>query len=195
VTINNVLGLLGHILLLVLCLVIFSNDISQGNDHSARKDILVVILSLVVTLLIAVVASVNKRVRGLFKDVIKQLGYYKSNPSKVHAALFSQMSLTLFNVLCLEYSGAAIGIHLSFITYFIIFTIGAGARNVTPTPGGLGGFEAGLVAGFIVYNVKSADALAAALLFRLVSFWLPLFIGFVCFIYAQKRSLFSTSAA
>jgi uncharacterized protein (TIRG00374 family) len=103
------------------------------------------------------------------------------------------MSLTLFNVLCLEYSAAAVGIHLSFITYFIIFTIGAGARNITPTPGGLGGFEAGLVGGFIAYGINSDDALAAALLFRLVSFWLPLVLGLISFVFVQKWGWFRTT--
>jgi hypothetical protein len=45
------------------------------------------------------------------------------------------------------------------------------------TPGGLGFVEAGLVATLVAAGVKPEAAVAATLLFRLVSFWLPLPLG------------------
>jgi uncharacterized protein (TIRG00374 family) len=45
------------------------------------------------------------------------------------------------------------------------------------TPGGLGFVEAGLAATLVAAGVNTDKALAATLLFRLVSFWLPLPIG------------------
>ena len=58
---------------------------------------------------------------------------------------------------------------------------------MTPTPGGLGGVEAGLVAGLVAYRVASADALAAVLVYRLVSYWLMLAIGAAAFVIAERR--------
>jgi uncharacterized protein (TIRG00374 family) len=45
------------------------------------------------------------------------------------------------------------------------------------TPGGLGFVEAGLVATLAAAGIRAEEAVAATLLFRLVSFWLPLPIG------------------
>lgn len=50
-----------------------------------------------------------------------------------------------------------------------------------PTPAGLGVVEASLVAGLAVVGVPAAPAVAGILAFRLVTFWLPAGIGFVCF--------------
>ena len=48
---------------------------------------------------------------------------------------------------------------------------------VSPTPGGLGAMEAALVAALTRLGVEAGSAVAAALTFRLVTFWLPLPVG------------------
>jgi len=45
------------------------------------------------------------------------------------------------------------------------------------TPGGLGFVEAGLTATLAAAGIGAEEAVAATLLFRLVSFWLPLPVG------------------
>ncbi len=47
------------------------------------------------------------------------------------------------------------------------------------TPGGLGFVEAGLTAVLVLAGVPAAVAISATLLYRLVSFWLPIPIGLV----------------
>jgi uncharacterized protein (TIRG00374 family) len=81
----------------------------------------------------------------------------------------------------------ALGIHLSFVPTLLILTFGVGAGAATPTPGGLGGFEAGLVGGFVAYDVNASAALAIALLYRLISYWLTLLIGAGAFIFCQRQ--------
>jgi uncharacterized protein (TIRG00374 family) len=101
------------------------------------------------------------------------------------------MSLTVCNVLCLWAAGLAAGVHLPLAVLFIIFTFGIGLGSATPTPGGLGGFEAGLFAGLAAYHVPAGPALAVALLYRLLSYWLALIVGGVAFAASQRRHLFS----
>ncbi|MFI5271393.1 MAG: flippase-like domain-containing protein, partial [Candidatus Saccharimonadales bacterium] len=73
-----------------------------------------------------------------------------------------------------------------------IFTLGISTGTITPTPGGLGGFEAGLFAGFVAFHVPVAPALAIALLYRLISYWLALGIGLLAFIEVQRNHLFES---
>jgi uncharacterized protein (TIRG00374 family) len=59
------------------------------------------------------------------------------------------------------------------VAYMLAATVAA----VSPTPGGLGAMEAALVAALLRLGVASGSAIAAALTFRLATFWLPLPIG------------------
>jgi uncharacterized membrane protein YbhN (UPF0104 family) len=60
----------------------------------------------------------------------------------------------------------------------------------TPTPGGIGGAEAALTAGLVASGQSAADSLAAALLFRAVTYWLPMVLGYAAFqsVYGQLSS-------
>jgi uncharacterized protein (TIRG00374 family) len=59
----------------------------------------------------------------------------------------------------------------------LAFSAAALLSQIPITPGGLGFVEAGLTAALTAAGIGAEKALAATLLFRLVSFWLPLPIG------------------
>jgi undecaprenyl-diphosphatase len=59
------------------------------------------------------------------------------------------------------------------LAYLVGVTIG----TVMPTPAGIGGTEAGLVAVMTRVGVLQGQAVAATLSFRLVTFWLPILPG------------------
>ena len=92
--------------------------------------------------------------------------------------------------------------HLTFITqiaslYVILLSLGleplipaiyftvmlAGVATFSPTPGGSGTFEAAF-AGILMlfYPVNLATALTAAILFRLMTYWPALLIGYLAFV-------------
>jgi uncharacterized membrane protein YbhN (UPF0104 family) len=55
------------------------------------------------------------------------------------------------------------------------------------TPGGLGFVEAGLVGTLTLAGVPARDAVAATLLYRLVSYWLPLPAGAIAYVLFRRR--------
>jgi uncharacterized protein (TIRG00374 family) len=55
------------------------------------------------------------------------------------------------------------------------------------TPGGLGFVEAGLVGTLTLADVAPQDALVATLLYRLVSYWLPIPAGAVAYLIFRRR--------
>jgi uncharacterized protein (TIRG00374 family) len=66
--------------------------------------------------------------------------------------------------------------------------VAASVLSMIPlTPGGLGFVEAGLAATLAAAGIGTQKALAATLLFRLVSFWLPLPIGAVAGWWFRRR--------
>ncbi|HEX9467006.1 MAG TPA: lysylphosphatidylglycerol synthase transmembrane domain-containing protein [Acidimicrobiia bacterium] len=59
----------------------------------------------------------------------------------------------------------------------IAFAAGSALTMLPFTPGGLGFVEAGLAGALALAGISTVDAVLATLVFRLVSFWLPLPIG------------------
>jgi uncharacterized protein (TIRG00374 family) len=55
------------------------------------------------------------------------------------------------------------------------------------TPGGLGFVEAGLVGTLTLAGVPAQEALTATLLYRLVSYWLPLPVGGIAYVVFRLR--------
>ena len=97
------------------------------------------------------------------------------------------MALTACYALCLYACVHGVGLHTSFVVVFLVMTLGVLGMTAAPTPGGIGGAEAGIVAGLTLYGTGAAEALAIALLYRIFTFWLPLVSGAVAFVYASRR--------
>lgn len=81
-----------------------------------------------------------------------------------------------------EYAGLlialhAIGAHVEPTLVLLAFTTAELLGLLPFTPGGLGFVEAGLTGTLALAGVHAADAVLATLVFRLVSFWLPLPVG------------------
>jgi undecaprenyl-diphosphatase len=72
---------------------------------------------------------------------------------------------------------------------FVVFTIGMFSGTIVPLPGGLVGMEAGLLVGLLAYNVPTAQAGAVVVIFRLVTYWLPILPGIAALFLARRRRL------
>jgi undecaprenyl-diphosphatase len=58
---------------------------------------------------------------------------------------------------------------------------------VSPTPGGLGALDAGLVAGLTHVGVPASIAVAGVLSYRLVTYWFPVLPGVVAFRWLRRN--------
>ncbi len=194
VGINNLLGLLGHSLLLAAVLIVSSEKALAPAGHHAADAILIVKAGLAI-LAVAALAGLffgRRRVQKALVGVRKQLLSYRRRPASLVAALSTSLALTACNVSALYFCAHSLNVHLPFAVVMLVFTFGLSAGSAVPTPGGLGGFEAGLAAGFVAYGISPAPALAIALLYRLISYWLPLLVGAAAFAFCESRSYFST---
>lgn len=191
--VNNLSGLLGHSLLFVVVLLFFNVDTPPLHlPMVASADIWIAGATVLIACLILLMMSkLRGKLQHGFGDILQQLSGYRHRPAHVLGALSSSTALTLCNMASLAVCLQAVGGNLSFAAIVIIFTIGIGAGTATPTPGGLGGIEAGLLAGFLAYGIPQATALAAVILYRILSYWLTLLIGSLAFFYCQRHHYFS----
>jgi uncharacterized protein (TIRG00374 family) len=58
--------------------------------------------------------------------------------------------------------------------------------NLLPMPGGVGGVEGGMIASLAAFEVDAGQAVVAVLLFRAVTFWLPLIPGVIAYFQLRK---------
>jgi uncharacterized membrane protein YbhN (UPF0104 family) len=73
----------------------------------------------------------------------------------------------------------AIGVRIGPGPVLAAFMMGSVVRTLGIVPGGIGTFEAATLAGLALFKVGVEPAFSAVLIFRGLSFWLPLPVGFV----------------
>ncbi len=189
-TLNTILGLLGHI-----SVVVFISLFTPGSVVDLLPDIhvslTIVIFSALAVLSIIISAFAFPAMRKLFtkgrRKVFEQFAFYWDNPSKIILGYLASVAITLTYTATLYFSALALGIHLDILDAIYVFTFGAIVATVTPTPGGIGGAEAAFVAGLTTVGVDTPTALTITLLYRLLTFWLPILPGFLAFRQATKK--------
>src|SRR5471030_3540278 len=83
--------------------------------------------------------------------------------------------------LCLAFSIRAIGVDVPWQGLVLAYGAGMAAASFGLTPGGLGVVEAVLAASLVAVGIKGHSALAAVLVYRLISFWLVMTVGWAVF--------------
>lgn len=148
----------------------------------------VAVLVLIATAIPALRKFVSERVRSLFAGVVPRILDVVQRPKLLLTGVGGTLALTLAFVLCLDASLRAFGYaELSYATIALIFLAGNALGSAAPTPGGLGAVEAALIAGLITFGVPKEIATPAVLLFRLMTFWLPVLPGWLSFTQLTRK--------
>jgi putative heme transporter len=82
-----------------------------------------------------------------------------------------------FDVLCLAFCIKATGAHVPWWGIVLAWAAGSGGASLNLTPGGLGVVEVALTGALVALRVPSTQALTAALVYRAISFWLAIVVG------------------
>ncbi|ROS31330.1 lysylphosphatidylglycerol synthase transmembrane domain-containing protein [Cellulomonas sp. PhB150] len=100
-----------------------------------------------------------------------------SSPVKIVTLFLGVALLPLGYALCLYFSVRALGQDTSFVAVVLVSLTAGTVAAAAPTPGGIGAVEAVLLASLTGLGIASAPALAAVVLYRLATFWLPIAPG------------------
>jgi uncharacterized membrane protein YbhN (UPF0104 family) len=139
-------------------------------------------LGLVLVLAAALLAARrSERARRVLLEARASAGrlarHARSHPAQALGGLLASAALTLTHLLAFAACVAAAGGHLPVLTLAAIYLGAATAGSLLPTPGGIGGVEAALIAGLTAAGVSMPVATAATVLSRLVAVWLPAIPG------------------
>jgi uncharacterized membrane protein YbhN (UPF0104 family)/tRNA A-37 threonylcarbamoyl transferase component Bud32 len=114
-------------------------------------------------------------VRQTWPRLVDVLGH----PGRVALALLGNVMLTMGYVLAFDASLAAFGQHRGLVEVAVVYLVGNAAGAAIPTPGGIGTIEVTLIGGLTAAGVNAGVAASVVVLFRLLTFWLPIPIGWV----------------
>lgn len=128
------------------------------------------------------ILKVNKQWKTLFK-------YLSRNPHNLFGLYGIALLILIGNVSILILSARALGLHLSFIDSLVALSAGVFVGGILPTPGGLGGVEAGTASMLLLLGFGATESTSIALLFRTITYWQPLIPGTLAYFYLRERKL------
>jgi uncharacterized membrane protein YbhN (UPF0104 family) len=175
--VDSVAGFVVQVFLLVVIWVagLATLTISTGGlSIDVNSEVVIGIVILVVVL--AAVAVLVPRIRRLIAPRIAEAGEalrVVRSPTKV-AELFggnllAQVILAMVLGGCLR----AFGEHLALADLILVNTLASLLSGILPIPGGIGVMEAAIAYGLVAAGVPESTAVAAAIMYRLITFYLP----------------------
>ncbi|HMI25902.1 MAG TPA: flippase-like domain-containing protein [Streptosporangiaceae bacterium] len=120
-------------------------------------------------------------------QVLPRLLEIAQQPRKLALGIGGALLLSLSYILCLATCVAAFGPSVPIAGVAVVYLTGSAIGSILPTPGGLGGVEAALTAGLTAAGLPGAVAVSAVLLFRLLTFWLPVPFGWAAMSYLERE--------
>lgn len=185
---NNLLGFAGHICILLAALVFATKQFGQAS--SIALPFMVRLLIPVILILVGFMLFIfRKKLKKILAGIRSVRNIYIKSPSKIAHGFIGASLVTFLFSAALYLSALSLGIYLNPLEVLVVYTAGAIGIALSPTPGGLGGAEAALTAGLVAVGLEPGHALAVALLYRFISYWLPIIPGFIFFQFCIRRKI------
>ena len=190
VGVAQVVAFVLHIVLIVIFATIAG---SSAGEHIQPPRWAWFVLAGLVVLALAVFAipagrrELRARLSPMLGQVLPRLLDVAQQPRKLALGIGGALLLSLSYILCLAACVAAFGRSVPLASIAVVYLTGSAIGSILPTPGGLGGVEAALTAGLTAAGLPGAVAVSAVLLFRLLTFWLPVPFGWAAMSYLERE--------
>ncbi|MGW4382728.1 lysylphosphatidylglycerol synthase domain-containing protein [Kitasatospora sp. NPDC004531] len=197
---TQLFGLVLHMLQLAVFSALIGVNLGSGpgagdGDSGFPTELVLVLATAagaVVTVSVVAVPALRRRAQALLRplraEVLPRLLDLAQQPGKLAVGVAGQLLVSMCFVVSLYCCTRAVGQHPGFNAVAVSFLAGNAVGNVAPTPGAVGAVE-GLLAGALVWTsgMDEGTAFAAVLLFRLLTFVLPVLPGWAAFVWLQRR--------
>ena len=192
VAVSQVVAFVLHILLLVMFAALAGT--SGGKSIRPPTWVYFVLAGLVVIALVVLAIPAGRRMlrarlAPTFGQVVPRLLAVAQQPRKLVEGVGGALLLTFGYIGCLDVCVRALGGSAPFASVAVVYLTGSALGSIVPTPGGLGAVEAALTAGLRAAGVAGGVAVSGVLLFRLLTFWLPVPAGWAALKYLERQQL------
>ncbi|HLK74941.1 MAG TPA: lysylphosphatidylglycerol synthase domain-containing protein [Streptosporangiaceae bacterium] len=178
----------------ILMLVVFVAVAGAADKHAFRPPTWfyfvlagLVVVALAVFLVPAGRRLLRARVAPTLGQVLPRLLEVAQQPRKLIQGIGGALLLSLAYILCLAACVQAFRGSVAIAGIAVVYLTGSALGSIVPTPGGLGAVEAALTAGLVATGMHGTEAASSVLLFRLLTFWLPVPIGWVALNYLERK--------
>jgi uncharacterized membrane protein YbhN (UPF0104 family) len=192
VGVNSLAGALVHGVLLV----IFFTWAGRGGAGKAFKlpssSTLLAVLAVAAVVIGIVIATrqgrrfVGRKVLPPLRSSLASLGRVARSPVRLTLLFGGSALVTLAYVGGLVASVEAFGGGASIAKIGAVYMASAAVAAFTPTPGGVGGFEAAAIAGLTGIGISPGAAVSAVVIDRLATYWLPVLPGWLSWRLLQR---------
>lgn len=180
--VNTVAGLLVHVLGIVAAVTIVGFGSFTDFRIPPRLDLELIAVGIAVAIGLVVWSPFGRRsVVPRILEAGRALRSIFSQPLRGVQLLGGSALITLAYGYALAFSLNSFGRLQPVVTVFAVYLVASALGSLAPTPGGLGAIEAAMVAGLTSVGTAAGTAVGGVLLFRLLTFWLPIAPGIVAF--------------
>jgi glycosyltransferase 2 family protein len=127
--------------------------------------------------------------RPRIKELGGELIELAREPKRLAVIVAGCAATTLGAALALWASVNAFGGGTTFVTVTVVTMIGGTLASAAPTPGGVGAVEAALIGGLAAFGVAAAVAVPSVLLYRVLTCWLPVSLGWPVMRWLTKNDM------
>ncbi|MCP4966060.1 MAG: flippase-like domain-containing protein [bacterium] len=191
VGLNTVAGTIIHVSLLALTAVVAgqSNEVSLPVPDARTTAIgVIVVIGLSGAFMVLPIGRklLTRNLIPALRAAASSVTAIARTPAKLFALFTGSAIVTLSYTFAMIAALNAFGADLPIATAALVYLVGSAVATAAPTPGGLGATEAALVAGYTAVGIAGSTAFAAVMLFRLITFWLPILPGWFALVNLQR---------
>ena len=191
VGVSQVVAFVLHVLLILVFAAIAGSSASEPIHPPPRWAWFVlgglVLIALVVLAIPAGRRLLRARLSPTLGQVLPRLLEVAQHPAKLAQGVGGTLLLSFCYIFCLAACVAAFSRSVPIAKIGLVYLTGSAIGSIIPTPGGIGAVEAALTAGLTAAGVPGAVAASAVLLFRLLTFWLPIPFGWGALKYLERE--------
>jgi uncharacterized membrane protein YbhN (UPF0104 family)/antitoxin (DNA-binding transcriptional repressor) of toxin-antitoxin stability system len=191
VTLSQLVNVVTTVLLLVTLGLLTGTGLSRFNIvPGADVLIAVAVIAAVIAIVVAVPqtrAKLRDWVWPHLRGVWPRLLDAATHPARLAVSAAANLLLTASYLVAFFAALYAVGAHPAILPAAVVYLAGNAVGSAAPTPGGIGGVEAVLVAGLAGIGIPADQAIPAVLVFRVATFWLPIPAGWLCYLGLERH--------
>jgi undecaprenyl-diphosphatase len=109
-------------------------------------------------------------------------------PARAALVIGGSAGITIGHGVALWFALQAVRAPLPITSVMAVYLVSAALGSISPTPGGLGAFELALVTALARTGEPAVAAAAGVLIYRFVTYWMPIAPGFVALRWLRRRN-------
>ena len=193
VTISQIVNVVTTVLLLIVLGVLTGSGFSRFHIAPGANVLIGLLVILAIVIVLLAVPQTRAKLTGTvwphLRAVWPRLLDAISHPVRLAISAAANVLLSIAYLVAMLAALWSVGARPPILGTAVVYLAGNAVGSAAPTPGGIGGVEAVLAAGLTAIGIPAHQAIAAVLIFRTATFWLPIPAGWISYLDLRRREI------